>query len=236
MYSWKVYSKHSAFLLICYLHYIEFSLSVLLAQCLPNSTSILFISNQFQVFCILISYSLSTYHFSLVTHYPELSRKQTSGELTVRAQGCFFGFFLPNFQFNHRMVQVGRDMWRPSCPISPQEGQPQASAQAHIQADIEDTPKGDPTTPLSNLYLLPISPAAQKCFLVYICNTLFFSICSLLLDITPGIPEKSLAPPSAFTLQIFVYIDGVPPGPPLLQPEQAQPSHLLLKGHVLQSV
>lgn len=117
------------------------------------------------------------------------------------------------------MVQVGRDTWRPSCPISPQEGQPQASAQAHIQADIEDTPKGDPTTPLSNLYLLPISPAAQKCFLVYICNTLFFSICSLLLDITPGIPEKSLAPPSAFTLQIFVYIDGVPPGPPSLQPE-----------------
>lgn len=236
MYSWKVYSKHSAFLLICYLHYIEFSLSVLLAQCLPNSTSILFISNQFQVFCILLSYSLSTYHFSLVTHYPELSRKQTSGELTVRAQGCFFFFFCPTFSLITEWCKLEGTCGGHLVQSLLKQGSPKLVPRPMSKQILKTPQRGDPTTPLSNLYLLPISPAAQKCFLVYICNTLFFSICSLLLDITPGIPEKSLAPPSAFTLQIFVYIDGVPPGPPSLQPEQAQPSQLLLKGHVLQSV
>lgn len=46
------------------------------------------------------------------------------------------------------MVQVGRDTWRPSCPISPQAGQPQASAQSPCLSRYWRHPKKETPQPL----------------------------------------------------------------------------------------
>ena len=90
------------------------------------------------------------------------------------------------------MVEVGRNLWRPSSPTPPQA--------ESLRADCSGPcPSGSWSSLRRKLHSLSGQPMPvlhilhiKKCFLMFRWNFLYSSLYSLLLDLAPGITKKSL--------------------------------------------
>ena len=86
---------------------------------------------------------------------------------------------------NHKMAEVGRDLWRSLCPSQ----LPRTASRWPLNIS-ED---GDSTTSLGNLCQCLITLTGKKCFLMFRGNLLCFCLCPLLLVMSLGTTGRSLA-------------------------------------------
>lgn len=68
---------------------------------------------------------------------------------------------------DHRMVEVGKDLWIHLVQNVLQQGNQEQSSLHHVQGGFGDLQRGDTTTSLSNLRQHSITCTAQKCLLVF---------------------------------------------------------------------
>ena len=98
------------------------------------------------------------------------------------------------FSQNHRMAEVGRELWRSSGPIPLlEQGNLEPVAQDRVQMAFELLQErrlynlsGQPVVVLSH-------PHSKKCFLMFRWTLLCVSLCSLPLVLSLGVTEKNLA-------------------------------------------
>ena len=139
---------------------------------------------------------------------------------------------------NHRTVGVGRDLWGSFNPIQSPYWSRVTYSRLHRTASrqvLNISREGVSKTALGNLFQCSVILRGKKFFLMFRWNFLCFSLCPLPLVLSLGSTEKSLAPSSWLTLQIFISIYKVPSQPSLLQAEQAQLPQPFLVGEILLS-
>ena len=74
---------------------------------------------------------------------------------------------------NHRMVGVGRDLWRSSCPTPLlEQGHLEQGAQEHVQAGFECLQGRDSTASLGSLFHCSVTLTGKKFFLIFRWNFL----------------------------------------------------------------
>lgn len=94
------------------------------------------------------------------------------------------------------MVEIGRDLCRPSALIPLlQQGQQSWYPGPHL-VGFEDLQWGDCSTSLGSLCQLPVTHTAQRCFLMLRWNLLFFMLCHLSLVLALSTTGRSLSLPS----------------------------------------
>jgi len=98
---------------------------------------------------------------------------------------------------NYRTAGVGRELWRPSSPTPLlKQGHLQQAAQDPVQAGLEYLQRRRLQTSLGSLFQGSVTLRGKKFFLMFRRNFLCFSLCPLLLVVSLGTTEKSLAPSS----------------------------------------
>jgi len=98
---------------------------------------------------------------------------------------------------NHRLAEVGRDLWRSSCPTAfLKQGHQEPVAWDHVQMAFEDLREADSTISLGYLCQCSENFTVKKCFLMLRRNLPHFNLCLLPLVLSLGTTEKSLDPSS----------------------------------------
>lgn len=129
-----------------------------------------------------------------------------------------------NTSETHRTVTVGSDLWRSPALPPAQAGPPQAGCPGPCQVSSWRSPKRETPQPLWATCARAPSPAQQKS-ISWCSDRTSFCLCLLPPDLALGTAENRMAL-FAPSLQVFTYINKIPPPPNLLSSMLNSPSSL----------